>query len=204
MAYLNVLKLQEALTAMNKKFKAFDLVESIPLKMAVGRYLAKDYFARENLPAFRRSMVDGYGVRSEDLMGASEQSPMLLDHIGYVQMGKPAQMVVQPGQAVYVATGGEIPKGADAMVMVEYTEVMGPDVAIFTTPRQGEHIVDVGEDIRADQKILSKGLVLGPHHMGLLASLGIWEVEVIKNPALQSYLQVMNWWTSMKSLAMAR
>ncbi len=182
MAYLNVVKVEEALRQMKETFQTFDSQEQVSLSTSAGRILADDLYAKENLPAFRRSMVDGYAVKSTDTFGASEQSPILLGYQGQVEMGKKSDQTLHDSMALYVPTGGEIPTGADAMIMIEHSERLGPDVAVFTTPRQGEHIVEIGEDVSADVCVLSKGTYLAPHHMGLLASLGISEVNVIRKP----------------------
>lgn len=182
MAYLNVVKVDEALRQMKEKFLTYDAQEHVALRAATGRILADDLYAKENLPAFRRSMVDGYAVKSTDTFGASEQSPILLSYLGQVEMGKKSDQTLHDGAALYVPTGGEIPTGADAMIMIEHTERLGPDVAVFSTPRQGEHIVEIGEDVSANACVLSKGTRLAPHHMGLLASLGISEVNVVRRP----------------------
>ena len=182
MANLNVVKVADALLQMKERFPFTLAVEYIPLAKVVGRILAEDLYAHENLPAFRRSMVDGYAVNASDTQGASEQSPILLKYSGEVEMGEKAKKAHTAGTAYYVPTGGEIPEGADAMIMIEHTERMGPDVAVLTTPRYGEHIVDVGEDVKSENKILSKGICIHAHHMGLLASLGHHEIAVIKKP----------------------
>lgn len=182
MAYLNVVKVADALLQMKEKFPAYHAVEHIALSNAVGRILAESLYAHENLPAFRRSMVDGYAVKASDTQGASEQSPILLRYLGEVDMGEKAGEALTAGTALYVPTGGEIPEGADAMIMIEHTERMGPDVAVFTTPRFGEHIVDIGEDVKAEDRVLPKGTCIKAHHMGLLASLGHHELAVIKKP----------------------
>ncbi len=182
MAYLNVVKVDEALRQMSEKFQTYVIHERVALRESIGRILAEDLYAKENLPAFRRSMVDGYAVKSSDTFGASEQSPILLDYLGQVEMGKRSDQSIRDGAALYVPTGGEIPTGADAMIMIEHTERLGPDVAVFSTPRQGEHIVEIGEDVRLNDCVLPKGRRLAPHHMGLLASLGISHVNVFKKP----------------------
>ncbi len=182
MAYLNVVKVDEALRQMKEKFQTYEAQERVALRASTGRILADDLYAKENLPAFRRSMVDGYAVKSTDTFGASEQSPILLGYLGLVEMGKKSDQTLHDGMALYVPTGGEIPTGADAMIMIEHTERLGPDVAVFSTPRQGEHIVEIGEDVSVNDCVLPKGSRLAPHHMGLLASLGISEVNVIRKP----------------------
>ena len=147
MAYLNVVKIDEALKIMQENFKTISDGEHVSLEQALGRFIKNDLVSQENLPAFRRSMVDGYAVLMKDLAGASEQSPILLKAVGEVQMGKTVEFKHNSKTTQYVPTGGEVPNEADAMVMIEHTECLGEDIAFFQTPRFGEHIVEVGEDI---------------------------------------------------------
>ena len=97
--------------------------ETVSLEEAAGRILARDIVSRENIPAFYRSTVDGYAVRSKDTAGATESLPVFLEVIEEVAIGTKAEKAVRPGTCAYVPTGGMIPEGADAMVMVEYSEL---------------------------------------------------------------------------------
>ena len=182
MAYLNVVTIEVALKQMTERFNQWQPTEMIELNQSIGRVLAVDLYAKENLPSFRRSMVDGYAVKSRDTLGASEQSPILLACTGQVEMGKNAEIELLEGHAIYVPTGGEIPMGADAMVMIEHTESIGSDVAILTTPRHGDHIVAVGEDVKSETMICSKGTTVSAQHMGILASLGHHTLLVYQKP----------------------
>lgn len=182
MAYLNVVKVSEALEAMHQRFLNKVKTERILLSSAKGRIAATDLIATENLPAFRRSMVDGYAVICEDVAGASEQSPILLKNLGQIEMGRISNVHVKQGTAIYVPTGGYVPQTADAMVMIEHTEKIGSDLAILTTPRYGEHIVSVGEDVLEKTKILEAGTLIKSNHLGLLASLGFSTIEVVSKP----------------------
>lgn len=181
MAYLNVVRVEEALESLKQRFETFvPETEIVSLHSALNRIISEDLTSNEHLPAFRRSMVDGYAIIANDSYGASEQAPMLLSCVGQVEMGKPATGKVTPGQAIYVPTGGEIPEGADAMIMIEHTEAMDPDVALYTSVSVGEHIVAVGDDVRSGSCVLKKGTRISPHHGGLLASLGFSVLPVVK------------------------
>lgn len=187
MAYLNVVKVEDALRQMKERFdtkstECRSSIELIDLNRSPGRCLAKDLIAAESLPAFRRSMVDGYAVKSTETTGASEQAPIMLQNMGSVEMGRRADLQLQSGCTVQVPTGGEIPTGADAMVMVEHTEVLGPDIAIFATAAYGEHVVDIGEDVLEKTVVLTKGTRLASRHGALLASLGHAMVPVVRRP----------------------
>lgn len=181
MAYLNVVRVDEALNQLKNRFKHFEKMhERVQLNHALGRCLAQDIMSSENLPSFRRSMVDGYALIASDAHGASEQAPIVLRNSGRVEMGKSTETEVINGHAVYVPTGGSIPEGADAVVMIEHTEEMGPDIAIYATVAFNENVVGIGDDVKAGTCVLKKGTRIYPQHGGLLASLGHSEIDVIK------------------------
>lgn len=180
MAYLNVVRVDEALKELNHRFKDFKVEsERIPLYQALHRCVAEDLYASENLPSFRRSMVDGYAIMASDSHGASEQSPMILSVIGQVEMGKSPVQKVTSGVCIYVPTGGEVPEGADAIIMIEHTEMLGDDIALYTTVTFGENIVGIGDDVSKGALIIKKGTRLKPQHAGILASLGYGEINVM-------------------------
>lgn len=171
--------MEEALRQLKEKFSQHDSeAEMIDLHASLGRCLAEDLYAAESLPSFRRSMVDGYAVIAADTLGASEQSPVILKSAGSVEIGKKAKMKSEPGHLVYIPTGGELPEGADAVVMIEHAERIGPDVAIYATATFGEHVVGIGEDVLEKTLIIKKGTRLSPQHGAILASLGYAEVPV--------------------------
>ena len=180
MAYLNVVKIEDALIQMKARFSPQNEVEIISLDKAMGRYLSESIYSKESLPSFRRSMVDGYAVSFDDTIGASEQSPIVLKICGKVEMGMENKIIIEPGSAAYVPTGAEIPAGGDSMVMVEHAEVIGPDIVVYKPARKGEHVVEVGDDVKAGELILTKGTKLSTKHTGILASLGFADIRVQK------------------------
>lgn len=150
---------------------------------ALGRTAAKKVCSGLNIPDFNRSTVDGYAVVAKDTYGAGESMPVFLDIIGSVDMGKPTTLKVASGKAVYVPTGGMIPEGADAMLMIEYAENLDEGtIAAYTAVAPGDGIMMAGEDIKAGGTLLTKGTRLKPSHIGVLAASGIVEVEVYKKP----------------------
>lgn len=144
------------------------------------RYVARDYHAPENLPGFRRSQVDGYAVRASDTFGASGSLPAYLTLKGNLEVDENAKTLrISPGTCYRIATGGMLPEGADAAVMVEYTrEAAEESVEIFKPVSPSENIVHEDEDLSRGEVIIRRGERIQPFHIGLLAGSGIQEVEV--------------------------
>lgn len=150
-----------------------------------GRVLAADVAARDDVPLTARSGMDGYAVRAADTFGASETNPAYLDRRGQIDIQKPADFALQPGQCAAIVTGGVIPQGADAVVMVEYTHDMGADcIEIRRAVPPGEHVMLRGEDARAGAVTLRAGTVLRPQEVGLLAAIGVTAVRVRRRPVV--------------------
>jgi molybdenum cofactor synthesis domain-containing protein len=150
---------------------------------AAGRVLAADVVAREDVPAFANTAMDGYAVRAADVAGA----PVTLPVVAEVAAGHPARRPLAPGEAMRIFTGAPIPEGADAVVMVEWTERRDGDgaggaVEIRQPVDTGNFIRWPGEDLRAGQTLFSAGDELTPAHLGVLASLGIAEVVAHPRP----------------------
>ncbi len=157
--------------------------EQVSLARACGRRLASDIAATEPVPHFARATMDGYAVRARDTFGASESLPALLETSGEVVMGEAPGVRVMPGKAVDVPTGGMLPEGADAVVMVEYTAPLDNTAIEVTRPvAPGENVLKAGEDIAPGEALFRKGAMLRPQDIGVLAALGIVEVEVIRAP----------------------
>ncbi len=159
--------------------------EDIPLPAAAGRVLAEDLTAREPVPAFTRSSVDGYAVRAQDTFGCGDAMPAMLKLAGEVLMGRLSDLTLQPGECAYVPTGGAIPAGADAMVMIEDTDDYGDEYRyVRKSSPPGAHLVFAGDDVRAGQLVLPAGTRLQPQHIGTLAALGQVRVTVARRPAV--------------------
>lgn len=164
-----------------KQVKNQPEVESIPLVKAIGRVLAEDVISAENIPGFNRSVVDGYAVKSIETAGAGESMPTFLHLTGEVEMGKEPPGPLERGQCMYVPTGGMIPKGADAVAMVEHCQPFcQAQVAVYSSLSNGKNMVFEGDDVFAGQKVLEKGKIVTPADMGLLASIGKTEIKVYK------------------------
>lgn len=153
--------------------------EFVELDKALGRILAEDLISPEPIPSFRRSTVDGYAVRAADTQGVTESIPVFLEVIEKVDIGSPAEKTVGPGQCVYVPTGGMVPEGADAMVMIEYCETFDDtSIAVYDSVSPGRNVVSIGEDIRENALFLKKGTRLRPQEIGVLSSAGVHQVPV--------------------------
>lgn len=160
-------------------------VEAVDLWAAPGRVLAADIVAPEDLPPLPRSVVDGYAVRASDTFGAGEGLPAYLTVAGEVLMGRAPEVALGAGEAARMPTGGILPPGADAVVMVEHTEEMPGAHGTIEVRRPvapGENVIQSGEDARRGAPMLAAGTVLRAPQVGLLAGLGIVRVDVAAPP----------------------
>ncbi|MFZ5923032.1 MAG: gephyrin-like molybdotransferase Glp [Chloroflexota bacterium] len=177
--------------------------ETIDTLQALGRVTAEDLTAPHPLPEFPRSTVDGYAVRARDTFGASDSLPAYLTVIGEVPMGGSADFSLQPGQTAVIHTGGMLPSGADAVVMLEYTQIVNrrdrqdrgektienpavsansaigfDEIETMRAVADGENVIRVGEDVAEGQVILPKGSLIRPAEIGGLMALGITSLRV--------------------------
>jgi molybdenum cofactor synthesis domain len=183
---LNVVPIADALNLVLEKFGGkTGQVEPVGLDLALGRFLGEDIVAQEDLPAFDRSTVDGFAVRSSDLRGCSDSIPAILQKVGDSVMGRSYEIPLAPDTCVYVPTGGAIPPNADAMVMLEFTEDLGGDQFAFYRPvAPGANLILRGEDLQQGEAILKSGKKLGVADIGTLAALGKTEVPVFTRPVV--------------------
>ena len=158
-------------------------IETVPREAALGRVPASPVVSGSALPGFARSTVDGYAVRAADTYGASDSLPTYLDLAGAVRMGAAADIAVRSGTAVQIPTGAAIPTDADAVVMVEYTQVTMPGVIEVTRPvAVGEGVVRADEDVAVGAEIAPAGRPLRAQDLGMLAAAGVTEVAVHARP----------------------
>jgi putative molybdopterin biosynthesis protein len=157
--------------------------ETIPLDAALGRILAEDVRAAVDVPSFDRSNVDGYALRALDTYGASEQQPrkvrLLAEEIATAVV---PQNSVGDGQAMAIATGGMVPRGADAVVMVEHTDVEGGELWVRRAVTPGANVAYAGTDIASGELILPAGTLLTSRETGVLAAVGCATVAATRRP----------------------
>ncbi len=157
--------------------------EIIPISEALNRVLSNAVVAAEDMPDFSRSSMDGYAVRAKDTFGASDSLPAFLELAGEVVMGRAPAAIVSPGKAVRISTGGMIPDGADAVVMIEYCHsVDEKTIEVSRTVAPLENVIGKGDDFQKGAVIFQKGAVLRPQDIGVLAGLGIQKIPVYKKP----------------------
>jgi molybdopterin molybdotransferase len=157
--------------------------EEVPTAEALGRVLAVDIRAPHALPPFPRSSVDGYAVRAADTFGASPSLPAYLPLAGEVLMGTLTTLELNRGQVALVHTGGMIPSGADAVVMVEDTQVSRPgEIEVLKPAAPGQNVLQLGEDVQPGEIVLQRGARLRAQELGGLMALGFIRVEVVRRP----------------------
>ncbi|TCS84532.1 gephyrin-like molybdotransferase Glp [Tepidibacillus fermentans] len=176
----DVQQVNEVAEKIKQQFQAIQEAETVGIMEAVGRVLASDVVSKEDVPGFHRSTVDGYAVKASNTYGSSESMPSFFQIIGSVEMGKNVDQEIHEGEAMYVPTGGMMPKGADAVVMIEDVEVIGDLLNVFEQVAPRENVIFQGEDVKLNEVILKKGHRLRPQDLGGLAAIGITEVTVYR------------------------
>jgi molybdopterin molybdotransferase len=153
---------------------------AVPRREALGLVTASEVTAGEAVPPFANTAMDGYAVRAADTDGAGSDAPVTLPVVGELPAGHAPTRAVAEGEAIRIMTGAPIPDGADAIVIVEYTERDGDAVRVMHAARPGDHIRVAGGDLTPGDLVFTAGTVLGPAHLGVLASLGAQEVDVVR------------------------
>ncbi|MCJ7783161.1 MAG: molybdopterin-binding protein, partial [Desulfobacterales bacterium] len=159
-------------------------VETLPVESCFGRVLSSDIEAAIDVPPFDRASMDGFAVHAEDTFGAEEDQPISLKLIGRIGAGENPSISIENGEAAEISTGAPIPKGANAVVMVEYTWQNNESVRVYRAVSPGENIMAAGSDIMAGELILRKGDFLTPRETGVLSALGVTAVQVFRKPSV--------------------
>ncbi|MBW6471583.1 MAG: molybdopterin molybdotransferase MoeA [Anaerolineaceae bacterium] len=157
--------------------------ENIRTEKGLNRVIARNINSDEDIPAFTRSTVDGFAVKSKDTFGASDVLPAFFEVAGEIQMGKPANLQINKGQACLIHTGGMLPVGADAVVMVENTQYSNSkEIEVYKAVPAGENVILKGEDVTIGDVVVRKGTKVRASEIGALMALGITEIEVYDLP----------------------
>ena len=171
--------LDKLLTNYSPKFE----LESVLTDNSSGRIIGEPVIASYPLPSFPRTTVDGYAVIASNTHGASESLPAYLTHIGEVPMGDVPNFEIAANQCATIHTGGMLPKGADASVMIENTQRVGDgEIEILRAVAKGENVLQIGEDVSEGQEVILKGKKLRPAEIGGLMALGITKIKVALKP----------------------
>jgi len=177
-----LIQLNEALDLSLEAVRPVSRTETIDIIDSPGRVAAEDVVSSLSVPPFSRSAMDGYAVRAKDTFGASKLRPVRLNITEAVYAGTVPRESVVKGRCSEIATGAMLPKGADAVVMVENTEKDGDRVSVTEAAHPGQHVSKKGEDIAPGVKVVSKGELLNPSKVGALAAIGRARVKVYARP----------------------
>jgi molybdopterin molybdotransferase len=176
-----MLTVEQALERVLSAFQPLE-PECVPTLDALGRVLAEDITAGEDIPPHANSSMDGYAVLAADTAGAAPDCPTRLRVVGEVAAGHVPEATVTPGTATRIMTGAPLPPGADAIVKVEDTESEGEWVNVHTEVVTGNYIRPAGEDVHQGDLVLPKGTLVRPQEIGMLATLGHKDVSVHRRP----------------------
>jgi putative molybdopterin biosynthesis protein len=188
--FLNVVDRDAAIAQFHRHLDLHPFgVEAVPLSQALGRVLARAVVADVDVPGFDRSSVDGFAVRTDDTVGANERAPKVLAlNSEILTPGTVPQLTVAPGTATLIATGGMVPRGADAVIMVEHTETRDdegdPVIEVRRAVAAGQFIAFAGSDLARGETVLRAGQVLTSREIGMLAAVGCAAVEVWRRPVV--------------------
>ncbi|WP_312473177.1 gephyrin-like molybdotransferase Glp [Neobacillus sp.] len=180
MQFFKVKTVEETFSLIEENIPAIEQTEVRELAEALHYILAEPVIAKENVPSFDRSTVDGYAVRAKDTYGSSESMPGFLTLVGEVKMGEVPTVSVSNGKAVYIPTGGMLPRGSDSVIMIEHCEDVDGLLNTYKQNAPAENVIRTGEDIKEGEILLNKGTKLRPQELGALASLGITHVTVFR------------------------
>jgi molybdopterin molybdotransferase len=180
MQFFKVKTVEETFALIEEEIPSIKEVEVRGIEDALHYILAETVTAKENVPGFNRSTVDGYAVKAKDTYGSSESMPGFLNVVGEVKMGEEALLHVGPQEAIYVPTGGMLPPGSDSVLMIEHCEDLDGLLNTYKQIAPGENVIRTGEDIKEGEILLHEGTKLRPQELGALAALGITHVKVYR------------------------
>lgn len=158
--------------------------EEIPVADAYGRILFEDILSKIDFPPFDKALKDGFAVMAEDTFGANDENPNTLEVIDFLEAGATTDKIVENGKTIEISTGAAMPEGADAVVMVEYSDKNGDKVDILKSATPSLDVAKKGSDIQKGELVMEKGSMLTPGKIGVLLSQGFETVKVFKKPSV--------------------
>ncbi len=181
--FLNLISPDEARKTILSNLEVNLAPEMVSTALALGRVTVSPVLAPHPLPEFRRSTVDGFAVQAADTYGAGESLPAYLNLIGEVHMGQSTDLALKAAQCALIHTGGMLPEGADAVVMVEHTQSSRPgEIEILRAVAVGENVIKIGEDVKQDEEVIPAGRRIRAAEIGGLMALGFTQVSVAQKP----------------------
>lgn len=185
--FAKLTSVEDALNQLFSHTKTMDM-EEIETSKSLNRIIANDIKSKVDVPGFDKSAMDGYALVAEDTFGASPSNPKFVTKIGKIEIGESSELSIEKGEAIRISTGAIIPKGADAVVKIEDTEMEENDrIKIFNPLAPGKNVAKQGEDIHEGEIILEKGTELKAEHIALLSSQGIAKIYVRKKPKVSVF-----------------
>ena len=181
--FRTLVTIEEALAELHKHFRPEPAsMDDVRVSDAMGRTLAQDVVAQIDVPGFDRASMDGYAVIAEDTFDADDDNPRTLEIIGRCEAGQQISTSVDRDEAIEISTGAPVPRGSNAVVMVEHTRHVDSTLEIFRSAVPGENIAAAGSDIMTGELVLRKGETITPREVGVLAALGTERVKVFRRP----------------------
>ena len=185
--FLEVVSAEDAKSRFEKHLDLAPLAaQAVPLADALGHVLSADVVAAVDAPPFDRANVDGFALRSADTVGANDSAPKHLTlNAEVIACGHPPAIEVAPGTATAIATGGVLPRGADAVVMIEHTELLEeaqPAIELRRAAAPGQFVSYAGSDIARGETLLRRGTRIGSREIGMLAACGLAQADVVRRP----------------------
>ncbi len=177
-----LLSFEKATDIINTSILPVTATEKLKIDDCLNRILAEDIVANRSTPPFDRAAVDGYALKAKDTFSASRQNPVMLDVTDAVYAGGLPQKMVNAGECIQVATGAKMPRGADAVVMIENVSREGNRIKVIKSTSPGSNIAPIGEDIKKGELVLKEGYFLSPANIGVLASQGLIHASVYRKP----------------------
>lgn len=181
--FRTLVTIEDALAELHKHFRPEPTsTDEIRVSDSMGRTLAQDIISPIDVPGFDRAAMDGYAVIAEDTFGADDDNPKKLKIVGRCEAGQQISISVNRGEAIEISTGAPVPRGSNAVVMVEHTRHINSTLEIFRSVVPGENIAAAGSDIMAGELVLRKTETITPREVGVLAALGTERIKVFKKP----------------------